>query len=60
VLKFDTPGESLGDINALTGTEAGGFQVLHAGVYKVTFSVTAEEANQLDIRVNHQTPALEH
>lgn len=57
VLKFATTRESLGDINVIgTGPDAGGYQVLNAGVYKVTFSVRAEEANQLDIRVNHQTP----
>ncbi len=56
VLKFDATRESLGDISVLEGVDAGGFQVLNAGVYKVTFSVTANEPNQLDIRVNHQVP----
>jgi hypothetical protein len=46
----------LGDIN-FTPTN-GEFQVLTAGVYKITFSITATQANQFDIRVNNQTTGI--
>lgn len=50
VLTFDKVGVKLGDINFTVGQ--GSFQVLDAGVYKVTFSIAAAQANQFDIRVN--------
>ena len=54
VLRFDTVGTKLGDINFTAAT--GDFQVVSSGIYKVTFSVLANEANQFDILVNNQPP----
>jgi hypothetical protein len=51
---FSNLGGSLGDITFTPGTSA--IQVLSDGVYKITFSVTADEDNQLDIRVNGNPP----
>jgi hypothetical protein len=55
VLTFDSAGTVLGDINFVPGE--GGFQVLDAGRYKVTFSVLGIQDNQFDVRVNGQPPS---
>lgn len=54
IVTFDNVSTSLGDINFTPG--GGSFEVVTGGTYKVTFSVLANEANQLDIRVNNAQP----